>query len=432
MTASSRKIFKVIAMIFLLLVICLLFTISFLSLENSRNTPLNDSDLTFERPQIPVESNAFYTLLKATNEIYWPEKLSKRLGDLSRNTNWDDSLAADALEKNQACLSFFDEAMQQLFLLVPEIKGQEDDISYLGGWKQLCNVEFIRIFSLHRAKKDKEAFDRTFEILKFGQRIENSGGPVMHYLIGSGIKSGGLWSIQQMLADTTLSETDLALAIHELSNFGPNQEGLTNVLKVEYKMECTFLDNYAQGKIPDTTNSAAEQALISIGMKPFLNVRKTKMELVQVDRFYLSNLSEPFAKVPWSNLPNQDIETNDSTLDRLASGNAMGVFFFEMLGYSLDSLARKKDVENIKVTATQLLLALKIYKIRHGKLPDSLSDLVPEFFPAVPLDDFDGKPFRYLPEKKMIYSVGPCLKDLGGKEREDYSKDYNLPFKIEF
>lgn len=94
-----------------------------------------------------------------------------------------------------------------------------------------------------------------------------------------------------------------------------------------------------------------------------------------------------------------------------------------------------KDIsrERVNIIATQLILALRVYKMEHGGLPDSLSELVPEFFPQVPLDDFDGKPIRYLPNKKIIYSVGPCLKDLGGKERQDYSdKDYNLPFRIEF
>src|SRR5580698_5326714 len=86
---TRRKIVKAISIALLLLVICLLFGISFLSLENSRNSPLNDSDLTFVRPQIPVESNAFYTLLKASNELYWPETQWSKLQDLENNTNWD-------------------------------------------------------------------------------------------------------------------------------------------------------------------------------------------------------------------------------------------------------------------------------------------------------------------------------------------------------
>ncbi|HEX7578346.1 MAG TPA: hypothetical protein VF430_09950, partial [Verrucomicrobiae bacterium] len=105
---------------------------------------------------------------------------------------------------------------------------------------------------------------------------------------------------------------------------------------------------------------------------------------------------------------------------------------FELLEPSLKSFASTKSRESVNANATQLLLALKIYTMRHDKLPESLSELVPEFFPQVPMDDFDGKPFRYLPDKKLIYSVGPDLKDSGGEGSRKNSKDYDLPFKIEF
>jgi hypothetical protein len=212
------------------------------------------------------------------------------------------------LEKNRACLGLFDEAMQQPYLLVPQLKGPDDDVSYLGGWRRLALLKCIQIIWLHRAKNDKEAFDGAFEIINFGERVENCGGPIIHYFTGSGIKTIGTWRIQKMTAD----------------------------------------------------------------------------------------------------------------------------ILYAMFAPSAKSFTRRKCSEDVNVTATQLLLALKIYKMQHGRLPDSLSELVPEFFPQVPLDDFDGKPFRYLPEKKIIYSVGPYLQDLGGKERKDYSSDYNLPFKIEF
>ena len=433
MTATGRKISKAITITFLLLLICLLFAFSFLSLENFRNIPLNDSDLIFARPDIPVESNAYYTLLKATNELYWPPKLDKKLGDLSQNTNWDNSLAADVLEKNRASLESFEEAMRQPFLLIPQVKTDEDDVSYLAGWKQLALLKSIQAIYLHRTNKDKEAFHEGFETIKFGHRAENSGGPVIHYLVGSGIKMIGLRRIQQMTTDTALREADLTQAISGLNALGPNYEGLTNALKVEYSTQRSLIDDFAAGKIPDTTNTDFERAMTSFAMKPLLNAKKTKMEFVEGDRFLFGNFSKPFSEIPWSNLPYKNLETNDSLVDRLASGNAVGGILYGIAEPALDGLAKAKCKEDVNVTATQLLLALKIYKMRHGKLPESLSELVPEFFPAVPLDDFDGKPFRYLPDKKIIYSVGPCLKDLGGIERTNYySADYNLPFKIQF
>lgn len=46
--------------------------------------------------------------------------------------------------------------------------------------------------------------------------------------------------------------------------------------------------------------------------------------------------------------------------------------------------------------AAQLKVALRLYQARnHNKLPHTLGDLVPRYLPAIPLDPFDGKPFRY-------------------------------------
>jgi hypothetical protein len=128
----------------------------------------HDSDLIFSRPDVSVESNAFWTLLKATNELYWPKSPENKLVDISNNTNWDDSLAVDVLKKNQACLDLFDENLKQPFLLVPELKTFDDDSSYLDGWRTISLVESIQAISLFRTKKEKEAFDVALKIIQFG------------------------------------------------------------------------------------------------------------------------------------------------------------------------------------------------------------------------------------------------------------------------
>ncbi len=88
--------------------------------------------------------------------------------------------------------------------------------------------------------------------------------------------------------------------------------------------------------------------------------------------------------------------------------------------------------ENVRVAATQTLLALKCYKLKHGSLPSTLNDLVPEFLAKVPLDDFDGMPLRYSGENKIVYSVGPDLIDSNGQEKDAAKKPLDIPFKIEF
>jgi len=409
--------------------VCLVVAAVFSSLaRRQKPAAFDDSDLIPMRTEVPVESNAFWTLSKATNELYWPKSQDNKLSDLSNNTNWDDSLAAEVLEKNHACLDLFDKSFQQPFLLVPEPKTFAEEYPYLGDWKAISRVESIQASALFRSHNEKAAFASALKIIKFGQRAENSGGPIIHYLVGSAIKTLGLLRIQQMTAQTTLPEADLMGLIRELDNLGPNKEGLTNALKVEYQLQRKYLDDFAEGKI-STTNSG-EQMMVSIGIKPFFSATRTKMEFARSARVIRDGMSKPFGEIPWSDFP--VVETNGPTLKRLIKGNVMGDIFFQLLEPSSKSFSTRKSREAVNVTATQLLLALKIYKIRHYKLPESLSELEPEFFPQVPLDDFDGKPFRYLPGKKLIYSVGPDLKDSGGEGFHKNSEDYDLPFPIEF
>ncbi len=78
------------------------------------------------------------------------------------------------------------------------------------------------------------------------------------------------------------------------------------------------------------------------------------------------------------------------------------------------------ELVNISILrAAQAALAVQRYRLKNGKLPDSLSNLVPEFLEAVPLDPFDGKELRYkkLDSGFVIYSVGEDLIDDGGQEK---------------
>jgi hypothetical protein len=413
-----------------ILVVCLTVAAVFSSLAERRmSRAFDDSDLIPVRIEVAVESNAFWTLVKATNELYWPDTLSSRLDDLSNNTNWDESVAAEALEKNRHCLDLFDEAMRQPFLLVPEPKSFEEEYSYLSGWKAVSRVESIRLFAAFRENNENEAFDSAFKIIEFGQRAENSGGQILHYLVGAAIKSIGLRRIQQILPQSALPETNLVGLINKLDHFKANQEGLTNSIKAEYQIECKTLDELAAGKIP-TADSDSNQMSFSPGVKLLFNPTKTKIEFARADRVLRDNLSRGFSEIPWSEMP--VVKTNATIWQRMISGNAIGDILYQMLVPSLKPFASRVSHENVDVTATQILVALKIYKMRHGKLPTSLSELVPEFFPEVPMDNFDGKPFRYRPDKKLIYSVGPDLRDSDGDGRRNYSEDYDLPFAIEF
>lgn len=62
-------------------------------------------------------------------------------------------------------------------------------------------------------------------------------------------------------------------------------------------------------------------------------------------------------------------------------------------------------------------IAVHRYRTRHGRWPDRLEVLVPEFLSALPVDGMDGKPVRYRPTEDggfVLWSVGEDGVDDGG------------------
>lgn len=61
-------------------------------------------------------------------------------------------------------------------------------------------------------------------------------------------------------------------------------------------------------------------------------------------------------------------------------------------------------------------VALELFKRKNGNYPTNISELVPEFMEAAPVDPFGGKPlvYRALTNSYLLYSVGANEKDDGG------------------
>ena len=91
----------------------------------------------------------------------------------------------------------------------------------------------------------------------------------------------------------------------------------------------------------------------------------------------------------------QEIKTDADQFDRLTSdipGLLKYIYKFSFLYDTkiLQSFYHKSSLEEFKIH-----LALKIYRAKHGRFPDSLQQLVPEILPKVPVNPNTGKNFGY-------------------------------------
>lgn len=78
-------------------------------------------------------------------------------------------------------------------------------------------------------------------------------------------------------------------------------------------------------------------------------------------------------------------------------------------------------------------IAIERYRLQHGKLPEKLSDLVPDPLVSIPIDPADGQTLRYRVLEKgfVVYSIGSDKQDDPGDVGLSSQKGRDLGMKIE-
>lgn len=77
-------------------------------------------------------------------------------------------------------------------------------------------------------------------------------------------------------------------------------------------------------------------------------------------------------------------------------------------------------------------VAASAYRAKHGRPPEKVGDLVPDFLPETPLDPFDGRPLRLrkADDGLVIYSLGRDRADDGGEPWDDANQAGDLTFRL--
>jgi hypothetical protein len=392
---------------------------------------VQDTRLHLARVNIPEGSNAFTVLLEATNHIWWPQKQESEITGLTRatNSNWDFSFAGLVLSNNTEALKEWDKALSMPDFQVPECKF-EDGLEYLSGWKRLAQLVSIHENSLMRRGEDVEAFDGMVQQILMGRKMQNAHGVLLHYLVGAAVKEIGYAQMRYWAATARLTPEQLKNLISQIEP-APDEEVMAyaNSMRMEYQLSVTIVDDLRRGKIIDPE---AGKALRSARFVPEFNVSKTKAKLAKDFQLLMDAAPHHYNEVK---PPVPVIPERPHYFLLLLGGNAIGEIMCELLEPVLDQAFARKVRSDVSLQATQTILALRACQLTHGKLPENLDALVPEFLDKVPVDAFNGQPLHYSAEKKIVYSVGKNLKDDGGDDRSNAGPDQNhldLVFTFDF
>lgn len=151
----------------------------------------------------------------------------------------------------------------------------------------------------------------------------------------------------------------------------------------------------------------------------------------------LRPLVNALEKVDQTTVSWKEVLHNENQFVRAQIGNLPNPFKYAS-GVLQARNMRKTSAERHELAAAHLRLllvelALRAHRCDEGKVPLSLTPLVPKYLESVPMDPFSGKPMVYHPTGTnwILYSIGPDRTDDGGKPvGKIMSGDYMIAFGI--
>jgi len=299
----------------------------------------------------------------------------------------------------------------------------------------MARLSAIKAMYLAKQGKDKEAMDEALNSVSIGQKIQESQGPLIEYLVAIAMKGIGLETVQKILITSKLNSGDLKQYAQSLSKYYKNEDGLINSFKGEYHIQSWSLDAIASGnpevlkEVVGEEGSGNPDIVNKVKDNYYFQPNKTKLLFADYARANIKSANESCGEIQATEIPKL-APANPAKL--YTEENAIGKILHDVVAASLTSVSTKKCEEDILVAGTQTLFAVKAYKNDTNNYPSSLNDLIPAYLSAIPQDSFDGKSLKYSAEKKIIYSVGKDMQDSGGSTGDDWRKMSDPTFKISF
>ena len=261
----------------------------------------------------------------------------------------------------------------------------------------------LRAWDLARSGDPEGAIQSLFSSLQVAQRLQQSRGKFIFYLVGTGIKRTSQDSLRAIALEFKPSATILRQILQQLEAARPDEVSFANGLKSEFR----FLD--------DSLEDLKKQSASDSGFWADLALRTG----LQIPRFYKPNQTHRI----FAEAIRKDIGAIDhavGTPGQLRTAEYAGIaqegmiFSNNLIGRLLlrsgswveesNLLFRLKEQSNL--SANEAFFALWLYHREHGELPVTLDALVPGYLPAVPRDYLDGQPIRYSRTLRAVWSVG--------------------------
>lgn len=389
-------------------------------------SPPDVSDLIVSRPIVADSDNALPALIQAAALMQWADEDGLMLSKLN-DADTDALAARKLLAANTAALARAKEALSRPGMQFEAFESIAQPFLYLSDLMHLGRLQVAYAQLLYYDGEQQRALAELLETLKFGRRVQTGGGTLVHWLVGVSIETTAQSFLAEIADDPTFSSQDLLPSIAAAFAAEPDPNVFGEVMRREYQ----FLNNAVDLVANDPKTIANASVGVSLptsvtALGPlFFRPNRTRRMFAEATREVITASQHSYSELE-ARTPRLRPYPGPFPALQLLSTNATGRVLYQITMPVYETVIKRKSEITTRRAMTATLLALRCHWLDHGTLPERLDELVPEYLPAVPLDDFDGKPLRYSREKWRLWSIGQDLIDHGGAADPDDNKQQKL------
>ena len=387
----------------------------FVRLAGRDAPPPDETEFTASRPVVLPEDNAFTYFNEAANHLVETTNdamfASFRVGRAPATDELREWLA-----QNAECLALVKRGTECAVCLTPPVETIETQTPYIKPWLHMMRILQAQTRLARLDGHFEDAADDVTTGLRFGNLVQKNASCLVVYLVGVALFTSSADSAMELARDPAAPPEILARLAAELEMSGSFASSLIEALKAEYRMAANVVDDFRDTR--DQTLLSAygtenpHRALTRLRTLPYLfKPNQTKRDLAASYRIILGDVGKPYADMERHNL-----EKRKYGRWTPLRPNVIGNYIHQLMMPSA-TLLDVRCRTDATLSGTKLVIACNRFARDKGRRPETLADLVPDYLPEIPLDPYDGEPFRYSAEKGIVWAVGQNLKDEGGSTK---------------
>ena len=379
---------------------------------NSRDIPAPDlSDVTLQRRQLPPEQDAYTHFERAAAALVWPAD-DKFMRSNPASQPEDEARIVDLVAANAEALRHLQAGLACEACLGPQ--DWRPEATWPGEkLRKLGKMLDLRVRCQLRAGSRTQAIAACADVRRYGNLLAQDASYSLTWVLGASNLAGSGSSARLIANDPGTAEPELVELLRVMNGATPVERGLERALKSEFMMADDVITRVESGKMamPQSGEKSIKPNWLPLPTSYLFQPNRCRLAAAEVVRAQIRAIPQCAAE-PLSNLNATGLTGEESIFELLSKPNMIGRILLEVV--ASPSVAQMKARTEERLSGARLVVALRLFEKRSGKLPATLAELVPAYLTAVPRDPYDGKPFRYVPGKRLVYAVGMDLKDSGG------------------